>query len=271
VSLSSFLLLFLGGIVTGTFGAMLGLGGGVFLIPFLALAFGLPMHQAIATSIVAVIATSSAGAAMNVERQVVNLRFGMLLEIATVCGAIFGGVTANLLSGQTLGRIFAVLLLFVSFMMVWRTRQRKSEDEFSPQDGRFPASFKDEATGKVVSYSVRRVPLVMLIGIVAGNISGLLGIGGGIFKVPAMHMISGIPMKAAAATSNFMIGVTAAASAFIYFAHGHLNPFIASPAVLGVLGGSFLGIRINRKIKGTALIWVFAVVLFVVSIKMFWR
>jgi hypothetical protein len=111
----------------------------------------------------------------------------------------------------------------------------------------------------------------MLVSIVAGNISGLLGIGGGIFKVPAMHMISGIPMKAATATSNFMIGVTAAASAFIYFAHGHLNPFIASPAVLGVLGGSFLGISINRKIKGTALTWVFVVVLLLVSIKMFWR
>ena len=271
MSLSSFLLLFFGGIVTGTFGAMLGLGGGVFLVPFLALAFGLPMHQAIATSIVAVIATSSAGAAMNVERQIVNLRLGMLLEIATVCGAIFGGVTANLLSGQTLARIFAVLLLFVSFIMIWRTRRPKTEDGATSQNGTFPSSFKDEATGTVVSYTVRRVPLVMLVSIVAGNISGLLGIGGGIFKVPAMHMISGIPMKAATATSNFMIGVIAAASAFIYFAHGHLNPFIASPAVLGVLGGSFLGISINRKIKGTALTWVFVVVLLLVSIKMFWR
>jgi len=250
---------------------MLGLGGGVFLIPFLALVFGLPMHQAIATSIVAVIATSSAGAAMNVERQVVNLRLGMLLEVATVCGAILGGVTANLLSGQTLTRIFAILLLFVSFTMIWRTRRSKSEDGSTAQDGAFPSSFKDEATGTIVSYTVRRVPLVMLVSLVAGNISGLLGIGGGIFKVPAMHMISGIPMKAAAATSNFMIGVTAAASAFIYFGHGHLNPFIASPAVLGVLGGSFLGIKINQKIKGTALTWVFAVVLLLVSIKMFWR
>jgi uncharacterized membrane protein YfcA len=218
-----------------------------------------------------VIATSSAGAAMNVERRVVNLRFGMLLEIATVCGAILGGVTANLLSGPTLARIFAVLLLLVAFMMIWRTRRLKSEDGATSQNGTFPSSFRDEATGTVVSYTVRRVPLVLLVSIAAGNISGLLGIGGGIFKVPAMHMISGVPMKAAAATSNFMIGVTAAASAFIYFAHGHLNPFIASPAVLGVLGGSFLGISINRRIKGTALTWVFVVVLLLVSVKMFWR
>lgn len=266
----SFLLLVVGGVVTGTIGAMLGLGGGVFLIPFLALVFGLPMHQAIATSILAVIATSSAGAAMNVERQVVNLRLGMTLEIATVIGAIFGGLTANILSGQVLSQIFATLLLFVSFMMIWRTKHEK--ETVTPREGgTFPSSFKDTSTGEVIHYSVRHVPLVMMVSLVAGNISGLLGVGGGIFKVPAMHMISGMPIKAATATSNFMIGVTAAASAFIYFAHGHLNPLIASPAVLGVLLGSFLGVNINRRIKGTLLTWIFAIVLLAISLKMFWR
>jgi uncharacterized membrane protein YfcA len=267
---SSFLLLIGGGIVTGTIGAMLGLGGGVFLTPFLVLVFHLPMHQAIATSILAVIATSSAGAAMNVERQIVNLRLGMTLEVATVIGAIFGGLTANILSGEVLSRIFSFLLLCVSFMMIWRTRHSRGTS--TPMGaGVFPASFKDEATGEVVSYSVARVPWVMGISLIAGNISGLLGVGGGIFKVPAMNMISGIPLKAATATSNFMIGVTAAASAFIYFAHGHLNPLVASPAALGVLMGSFVGVRINRRIKGASLTWIFAVVLCLISIKMFWR
>ncbi len=270
VTFTSFLLLFFGGIVTGTIGAMLGLGGGVFLVPFLALVFDLPMHQAIATSILAVIATSSAGAAMNVERQIVNLKLGMVLEIATVIGAIFGGVSANLLSGEILTKIFATLLLFVSFMMIWKTRHR-SPNETTFQNGTLPGSYKDEASGTVVSYTVKRVPFVMLVSLVAGNISGLLGIGGGIFKVPAMHVISGVPMKAATATSNFMIGVTAAASVFIYFAHGHLNPLIAAPAALGVLSGSFLGVSINRKIKGDALTWVFAAVLLLISLRMFWR
>ncbi len=270
MSIVSFLLLIVGGIVTGTIGAMLGLGGGVFLVPFLALVFNLPMHQAIATSILAVIATSSAGAAMNVERQIVNLRLGMVLEIATVIGAILGGLTANTLSGRTLTQIFATLLLVVSFMMMWRTRHPR--DTVAPVEGGvFPSSFQDEAVGKVVVYSVRRVPIVMLVSLLAGNISGLLGVGGGIFKVPAMHIISGIPMKAATATSNFMIGVTAAASAFIYFSHGHLNPFIASPAVLGVLLGSFLGVNINRRIKGSLLTWVFAVMLLAISLRMFWK
>jgi uncharacterized membrane protein YfcA len=242
----------------------------VFLTPFLVLVFNLPMHQAIATSILAVIATSSAGAAMNVERQIVNLRLGMTLEVATVIGAIFGGLTANVLSGEILSKAFAVLLLSVSFMMLWRIKHSR-EISTPVGAGAFPASFKDEATGVVVSYSVARVPWMMCISLVAGNVSGLLGVGGGVFKVPAMNMISGIPIKAAAATSNFMIGVTAAASAFIYFAHGHLNPLIASPAALGVLMGSFLGVRINRRIKGASLTWIFAVVLCLISLKMFWR
>ena len=270
MSVDSFFLLIGGGIVTGTIGAMLGLGGGVFLTPFLVLVFNLPMHQAIATSILAVIATSSAGAAMNVERQIVNLRLGMTLEVATVIGAISGGLTANVLSSEVLSRAFAVLLLSVSFMMLWRMKHSRGIS--TPIGvGAFPASFKDEAAGEVVSYSVARVPWVMGVSLIAGNISGLLGVGGGIFKVPAMNLISGIPLKAATATSNFMIGVTAAASAFIYFAHGHLNPLIASPAALGVLMGSFLGVRINRRIKGAALTWIFAAVLFVISLKMFWR
>ena len=270
MSTGSFLLLITGGVVTGTLGAMLGLGGGVFLTPFLVLVFHLPMHQAIATSILAVIATSSAGAAMNVERQIVNLRLGMTLEVATVIGAIFGGLTANVLSSEVLSKAFAVLLLCVSFMMIWRMRHSRVIST-PVEAGAFPASFNDEAAGELVSYSVARVPWVMGVSLIAGNISGLLGVGGGIFKVPAMNMISGIPLKAAAATSNFMIGVTAAASAFIYFAHGHLNPLIASPAALGVLMGSFLGVRINRRIKGTYLTWIFAAVLFLISLKMFWQ
>jgi uncharacterized protein len=270
VSIESFLLLIVGGIATGTIGAMLGLGGGVFLTPFLVLVFHLPMHQAIATSILAVIATSSAGAAMNVERQIVNLRLGMTLEVATVIGAILGGLTANILSGEVLSKVFSVLLLSVSFMMVWRMRHSRGLST-PVGEGAFPASFNDEAAGKVISYSVARVPWVMGVSFIAGNISGLLGVGGGIFKVPAMNLVAGIPLKAATATSNFMIGVTAAASAFIYFAHGHLNPLIASPAALGVLMGSFLGVRINRRIHGTYLTWIFAAVLFLVALKMFWR
>lgn len=265
--LQSFLLLFGGGIVAGTIGAMLGLGGGVFLVPFLVLVLGVPMHQAIATSIVAVIATSSAGAAINVERRTVNIKLGMLLETTTVLGAIAGGFTGSRLSGASLEKIFAALLTGVSFLMIYRVWRQKSE-EVIETDGLIPASYFDESKGTTVTYAVRRLPGTMAISLLAGNVSGLLGIGGGIFKVPAMHLISGIPMKAATATSNFMIGVTAAASAFVYFAHGHLDPLVASSAALGVLLGSFFGVLLSRTVKAKVLNWIFAAVLLFTAIQL---
>jgi uncharacterized membrane protein YfcA len=263
-----FLGLLLGGVVTGTFGALLGLGGGVFLIPFLVLVLGLPMHQAIATSIVAVIATSSAGAAVNLERRTVNMRLGMLLEIATVLGAIAGGLTANYLDGGLLRKLFGVLLLIVAALMIRRAR---SGNVIIHADGILPGTFRDQASGAEVTYTVKRLPGVVGVSFVAGNVSGLLGIGGGIFKVPAMTMLAGIPMKAATATSNFMIGVTAAASAFIYFANGHISPFIASTAALGVLGGSLLGVRLGQKIHSRALTWIFALVMLFMAVELLLR
>jgi uncharacterized protein len=270
LSILSFIFLLAGGFVAGTFGALLGLGGGVLLIPFLVMVLGVPMHQAIATSIIAVIATSSAGAAMNLERRTVHMRLGMLLEIATVIGAIFGGITANYLSATVLAKLFSGLIFLVSIIMIWRTQRHNGQARLYT-DGILPGSFIDDANGTTVQYTVKKIPAAMLISLVAGNVSGLLGVGGGIFKVPAMNIISGIPIKAATATSNFMIGVTAAASAFIYFAHGHLNPFIASTAALGVLAGSMTGVRISRRIHSNALAWVFALALLGISFQLYLR
>ena len=260
-------LLFISGIATGAIGAMLGLGGGVFLIPFLVIILGVPMHQAIATSFLAVIATSSAGAVLNLERGMVNVRLGMLLETTTVTGAILGGITGVYLSGATLKEIFAFLLLIVAAIMIWRTL-RKSEAP-PAVNGVLSATFHDEATGTHTSYSVVRTPLIMAISFLAGNISGLLGVGGGIFKVPAMNLAGGVPIKAATATSNFTIGVTAAASAFIYFVNGHMNPLVIAPTALGVLGGSMLGIHTSKKMKGRAISMVFAAFLIVVGVEIY--
>lgn len=228
------------------------------------------MHQAIATSIIAVIATSSTGAAMNLERRVVNMRLGMLLEIGTVSGAVLGGITANYLSAGLLTKLFSGLLLIVAMIMIWRISRHKGE-EIIQTDGILPGTFTDDASGKTISYTVKRISPAMLVSIIAGNVSGLLGVGGGLFKVPAMNILSGIPMKAATATSNFMIGVTAAASAFIYFAHGHLNPFVASSAALGVLAGSMTGIFISRKIHTKLLTWIFVIFILGISIQLYLR
>jgi uncharacterized membrane protein YfcA len=270
LTLWSFLILLVGGVGTGILGALLGLGGGVFLVPFLVFVFNLPMHQAIATSIVAVIATSSAAASVNIERQTVNVRLGMLLEIATVLGAILGGLTANYLSNGALTKIFSVLLFAVSVVMIRRIRGKEKESSLY-EGGVLKGNYVEPTTGETINYSVRRVPGLLGISVLAGNISGLLGVGGGIFKVPAMHIVGAIPLKAAAATSNFMIGVTAAASAFIYFANRHLNPLVGATAALGVLGGSFLGVSLSRKVKSEALTWIFALVLLVMAIQLYTR
>jgi uncharacterized protein len=270
LSIISSILLLLGGCLAGAFGALLGLGGGVLLIPFLVMVLDVPMHQAIATSIIAVIATSSAGAAMNLERRIVHMRLGMLLEIATVSGAILGGITANYLSAGVLTKLFSGLIFIVALIMTWKLQHHDGK-EIVYLDGVLPAEFTDPANGKTVSYTVKNIPASMTVSLVAGNISGLLGVGGGLFKVPAMNILSGIPMKAATATSNFMIGVTAAASAFIYFAHGHLNPFVASIAALGVLLGSMIGISMSRRIHSKALTWIFILALLGISIQLYVR
>lgn len=266
------ILTILGGVAAGTLGALLGLGGGVFLIPFLVLVLNVPMHQAIATSIVAVIATSSAGAAMNVERGTVNIRLGMLLEIVTVLGALAGGVTASVLRGEVLAKIFAALLLVISGTMAVN-RRFASVHPYEPRGerSRLAGEYYDEAARETVSYRVRNLPATMAVSFVAGNISGLLGLGGGIFKVPAMYLLSGIPMKAAAATSNFMIGVTAAAGAFIYLSEGHLNVLVAAPAGLGVLAGSMLGVRLSRVLRAESLKMVFVVVLALAAFQLLIR
>lgn len=268
----SILIIVLGGAFAGVLGSLLGLGGGIVLIPFLVLVLDIPMHQAIATSIVAVIATSSAGAAMNVERRTVNIRLGMVLETVTVLGALGGGLTASVLSGTALTRIFSVLLIVLAGVMVVDRGAGDPLPSGEPApDSSLSGEFPDEAEGKTIRYRVRRLGGTMAVSLFAGNVSGLLGLGGGIFKVPAMHLLSGVPLKAATATSNFMIGVTAAAGAFVYLAEGHLNAHIAAPAALGVLGGSMIGVRLSGALKATVLKRIFVVVMIAAAIQLLAR
>ena len=273
--------LVLAGAITGLLGAMLGTGGGVFLVPVLVIAVGLPMHYAVATSIATVIATSSAVASTNVERGTANMRLGMTLEIATVLGAITGGLTAGLLSHRVLEGLFAAVLLPTAVLM-WRgptkdasagAGQGAGEGEAGPDGslGALGARFLDESEGRVVAYRVRRLWGGLAISFVAGNLSGLLGIGGGAFKVPALNLVCGVPIKAAAATSNFMIGVTAAASALLYYGRGEVRPALTAAVVLGVLAGSALGSTLNRRVRAGAVCRLFAVLLLAVSAEMFYR
>lgn len=284
--------LLLTGSMAGVLGAILGIGGGIFLVPALVLIFHIPVHHAIATSIVSVIATSSATASAKVEKGLANMRLGMTLEVATVLGAMTGALTAGWLSEAILLRIFAVVLLVVAVLLGWKSgkgelsesnanhqgkkegkngiKKRASDDQLD-ECGLLGASFYDPAEGRQISYRVWKAPLGFLVSLIAGNLSGLLGVGGGFIKVPVINLVCGVPMKAATATSNFMIGVTAAASAFIYFGRGEVRPALTSAVVLGVLLGSFIGSAISQRIPGRLVQAIFAVFLLLVAWQMFFQ
>lgn len=244
----------------GLLGAVLGIGGGVFLVPALVLGFGMPMTQAAGAGLVAVIATSSAVAAVNVERGTANMRLGLVLEIATVAGAVAGAFASGALDPRVLVGLFGALLLAVA-PLLWKGRPHEGPAPHERAAGPFDASYEDPAAGETVSYRVRRLPLGLGVSFAAGGLSGLLGVGGGVFKVPALHLFCGMPMKAAAATSNFMIGVTAAASAFLYFRRGDVNALPTAAVVLGVLAGSAAGNRLNARVKDASVRKLFALLL----------
>ncbi len=255
------------GLFVGILGSMLGIGGGVLLIPILTGLLNLPIKVAIGTSIVSVIATSSAAGSVYVGRGMSHTRLAMLLEIATTLGAMAGGITAVLISGRALSGIFALVLLYVSYSM----GRARIEDVNAQPTGLLDTSYTDPLSGKQVNYGVRNLPAGMGASFLAGNISGLLGIGGGVVKVPVMTLIMNMPMRAAVATSNFMIGITAATSAVIYYQHGYVNPQFAVPTALGVLFGAQLGSRLGGRIQSGRLKQIFRWLLLLFAIEMVYK
>jgi uncharacterized membrane protein YfcA len=247
----------------GVFGSMLGVGGGVIMVPVLSLAFGVPIKTAIATSIVCVIATSSMAQTAFVSRGMTNVRLGMLLEVATTIGAVAGGVTAVLVDGKVLQGCFAVVLFYVA----WQMGRRRGDVE-PVETGVLPSSFYDPAEGREISYGVRGLVPGFVLCLAAGNISGLLGVGGGAFKVPIMNLLMGVPLKATIATSNLMIGVTAATGAAIFYGRGYMDPHWAVPAALGILAGARLGPRLAVRLRAHILTLIFEGVLAVFGVLM---
>ena len=242
VSLAAFI--FAAGAVAGALGIVLGLGGGIFLVPFLTLVLGFPVKSAAAISLATVIATSSAAAAARAGNHLMNLRLGMLLEVATAAGSLLGGITAQVVAESTLQRIFGVVAILVAAVMLARVNRRNVISDPRADPGRLGDRFYDAESGAVVTYRIKRLPLALAASFIAGNLSSLLGIGGGVIKVPVLNAWCGMPLRAAAATSALMIGVTATGGAIIYYGHGDLQPLIAAPAVLGVQFGSWAGLRL---------------------------
>lgn len=256
------------GSVAGALGSLLGIGGGVFLVPFLNAGLGIDFKVAAATGLMTVIATSSVVSAGRAGHGLINLRLGMLLEIATTVGGLIAAITVASLSNHTLNLIFAVVTAAIAVLMLTRLERRNVLDA-SAVPGTLGGRFQDHDTGAEVVYQVRRLPLGMGASFLAGYVSGTLGIGGGILKVPVLNAWCGVPMRAAAATSALMIGVTAAASAPQYFARGQVNPPIAAAAVIGVLLGSRAGFAFGGRARVKWLKMLMSLVLVAVSILYF--
>ncbi|HEU0114152.1 MAG TPA: sulfite exporter TauE/SafE family protein [Thermomicrobiales bacterium] len=268
------LALFAGSILAGLFGALAGLGGGVLLVPLLTLGFGVPIHLAIGASIVSVIATSSAAGAAYVADRLTNLRVAMVLEVATSLGAVTGALVAPRVPVQTLYLLFGLILLGSLVPTLAKLGETVPQgvvnDRFAQQlrlDGVYPS----RALGRPVAYQVTRVPLGFGLMYVAGITSGLLGIGSGALKVLALDAAMRLPIKVSSATSNFMIGVTAAASAGIYFWRGDVVPLIAAPVALGVLLGATGGAWLLPRLHGRVVRWIFLVALAAVAVQMLLR
>ena len=254
------------GAVAGGLGSLLGIGGGVFLVPFLNAALGIDFKVAAAISLITVIATSSAVSAGTAGRNLINLRLGMILEVASAAGGLAAATTMAYVSDVALERGFAVVAALVSVLMLSRLGRRNVILDAHLDPGTLGGRYYDDESGAEVIYRVRRLPAALAISFAAGNVSAAFGIGGGILKVPALNAWCGVPMRAAAATSSLMIGVTAAASVPIQYAHGYVNPPLAAGAVLGVLVGSRAGVWVGARAPSKWLKILMAAVLAAVAV-----
>jgi len=265
------IIVLIGAFLAGLLGSLTGLGGGVVIIPLLTLVLGVDLHYAIGASIISVIATSSGSAAAYVKEGITNIRIGMFLEIATTISAIFGAVITIYINPSYIAVIFGIILLFSAAMMIRKKVDRSDNDT----SGKLAVWLKLNGTYPTADglqkYAVHNVIGGFMMMFVAGIISGLLGIGSGALKVIAMDNIMRIPFKVSTTTSNFMMGVTAAASAVVYFHRGQIDPGIAMPVTIGVLLGSTLGAKILIRSKPEKLKVVFAIVVTFLALQMIYN
>jgi uncharacterized membrane protein YfcA len=259
-------------VIAGVLGSLLGLGGGIIVIPALTLLLGIDIRYAIGASIVSVIATSSGAAAAYVRERITNLRVAMVLELATTLGALTGGLLAGVIGGRWLHIIFGLVMGYSALIMFRRHRQLVWDPSRRTPWADYlslHSSYYEETTDQEVIYRVGGTRIGLVLMYLAGIVSGLLGIGSGALKVPAMDLAMHLPIKVSTATSNFMIGVTAAASAGIYFARGDISPFVTAPVAAGVMIGATIGSRLLSQLKSRVIRATFVAILLYLSVQMF--
>jgi uncharacterized membrane protein YfcA len=265
------LIVLIGAFSAGLVGSLTGLGGGVIIIPLLTLGLGVDLHYAIGASIISVIATSSGAAAAYVKEGITNVRIGMFLEIATTVSAVFGVIIATYLKADYIMIIFGMILLFSAYSMLKQKVDHSNNEQTSALANYFKLNGSYPTPEGLKSYAVHRVVGGFSMMFVAGALSGLLGIGSGALKVIGMDNIMRIPFKVSTTTSNFMMGVTAAASALVYLHKGQIDPMIAMPVTIGVISGATLGSKILIKTKTDKLKVVFAVVVSLLALQMIYK
>jgi hypothetical protein len=260
-------------ILIGIIGSMLGIGGGIFLIPIMTLGLAIDIKVAAATSLVTIIVTSSTSASGYLKDGFVNVGLGMFLEMFTITGAIVGAILVVYIRPDIIEAIFGIVLVYAAVYMRFSkdVACRPVAQGADAKRSRFTGRFFDQCSNQVLEYDVSNLPKGAGASVIAGNLSGLIGVGGGIVMVPAMNLWMSVPMKAASATSTFILGVTAVASALVYLSNGLMAPVITAVAAIGIFIGATLGTRAMPKITGGALRTVFPITIIVIAILMFLR
>lgn len=248
-------------------GSMLGLGGGVFLVPIFTLFFGVDQKLAIGASAVAVVTNSVVGSSVHLRSRFTNLRLAMLLQVTMATGATIGAVLGVWAPERAVNVVFGLVLLYAASSMLLK-RTSAAPDEAIPDTWGLRGSYIDPATKLLVSYVPRRVATGLGISAFAGGLSGMLGVGGGVIQVPAMNLLMRVPVKAAAGTSSFMVGITAIATAFVYYAEAKIDPTVVVPAMIGIFIGSQAGSRLTRRLKAQNLVMLFVAILFYLGLSL---
>ena len=258
--------------VAAILGSMLGLGGGVFLVPILTLFFGIDPKFAVGASAVVVVTNSVVGSTNHLRIRFTNPRLAMLLQVATATGAIAGALYGVFADPRIIYIVFGAVLVYAAISMVVRSERRVvAPPPGAPDSLQLGAAFRDPAIGAEVGYIPTNVGAGIGVGVGAGVISGMLGVGGGVVMVPAMNLLMRVPVKAAVGTSTFMVGITSVATAFVFYSQGYIDPTLVVPAIIGVFLGGQIGSRLTRRIKAQRLALLFALILFYLGLSLLLR
>ncbi len=251
------LLAFLAATGAGVFGSLAGIGGGLIIVPLLAVGLGVPLHNAIAVSLLGVIAVSTSASANYLNAGLVSRRIGLTLLVSTSLGGIVGGFVAGLVDARFLAALFGVVMIAVALRMLFGGEPVEPETVDDPGMLEFDATYLEPRTGKEVAYRVRNFGVGSVVSFFAGILSGLLGIGGGVINVPTMNSLMGVPIRVATTTSTYMLGATAVASAVLYFSRGEVEPALAGAVVVGSVVGGRIGARLQHLLPQRALTLLF--------------